>query len=62
MKGFEDDWIQLKPGEHSMRYTHLPPGGLLARRGGWPPRETADHQPAQPFLRGREAGAVRTRA
>ena len=26
MKGFEDDWIQLKPGEHSMRYTHLPPG------------------------------------
>lgn len=26
MKGFEHDWIQLKPGEHSMRYTNLPPG------------------------------------
>ena len=26
MKGFEDDWIQLRPGEHGMRYTNLPPG------------------------------------
>lgn len=26
MKGFEDDWIPLKPGEHSVRYTSLPSG------------------------------------
>lgn len=26
MKGFEDDWIMLKPGEHSVRYTSLKPG------------------------------------
>ena len=26
MKGFEDDWIPLKPGEHGVRYTSLPSG------------------------------------
>lgn len=26
LKGFEDDWIRLKPGEHSARYTSLKPG------------------------------------
>ena len=26
MKGFEDDWIQLPPGQHSVRYTSLPAG------------------------------------
>ncbi len=26
LKGFEDDWISLKPGEHSVRYTSLKPG------------------------------------
>lgn len=26
MHGFEDDWTQLPPGEHSVRYTSLPPG------------------------------------
>lgn len=26
LKGFEDDWIRLKPGEHSVRYTSLKPG------------------------------------
>ncbi|WP_207154729.1 two-component regulator propeller domain-containing protein [Prevotella herbatica] len=26
MKGFEDDWIPLKPGEHSVRYTSLHSG------------------------------------
>ena len=26
MQGFEDDWVPLKPGEHSVRYTSLKPG------------------------------------
>lgn len=26
MKGFESDWIQTHPGEHTVRYTNLPPG------------------------------------
>ena len=26
LKGFEDEWIQLKPGEHAVRYTSLKPG------------------------------------
>lgn len=26
MKGFEDEWIQLKSGEHNVRYTSLPSG------------------------------------
>ena len=26
LKGFEDDWTVLKPGEHSVRYTSLKPG------------------------------------
>ena len=26
LKGFEDDWTLLKPGEHSVRYTSLKPG------------------------------------
>lgn len=26
MRGFEDEWIPLKPGEHSVRYTSLKPG------------------------------------
>ena len=26
LKGFEEDWISLKPGEHSVRYTSLKPG------------------------------------
>ncbi len=26
LKGFEDEWISLKPGEHSVRYTSLKPG------------------------------------
>ena len=26
MKGFEDEWTTLKPGEHSVRYTSLKPG------------------------------------
>lgn len=26
MKGFEEEWIQTKTGEHSVRYTNLPPG------------------------------------
>ena len=26
MQGYEDDWIRLKPGQHSVRYSTLPPG------------------------------------
>lgn len=26
MKGYEDDWIRLQPGQHSVRYSTLPPG------------------------------------
>ena len=26
MKGYEDDWVQLKPGQHSVRYSTLPAG------------------------------------
>ena len=26
MRGYEDDWIRLKPGQHSVRYSTLPPG------------------------------------
>ena len=26
MKGFEDDWVQLQPGQHSVRYSTLPAG------------------------------------
>lgn len=26
MKGYENDWVQLKPGQHSMRYSTLPAG------------------------------------
>ena len=26
MKGYEDDWVQLKPGQHSVRYSTLPSG------------------------------------
>ena len=26
LKGFEDDWISLKPGEHTVRYTSMKPG------------------------------------
>lgn len=28
MKGFEDEWTQLPPGEHSVRYTSLPSGNF----------------------------------
>ena len=26
MRGYENDWIRLKPGQHSVRYSTLPPG------------------------------------
>ena len=29
LKGFEDDWTVLKPGEHTVRYTSLKPGTYL---------------------------------
>ena len=29
MKGFEDEWTVLKPGEHSVRYTSLKPGSYV---------------------------------
>ena len=29
LKGFEDDWTVLKPGEHTVRYTSLKPGSYL---------------------------------
>ena len=29
MKGFEDEWTTLKPGEHSVRYTSLKPGSYV---------------------------------
>ncbi len=29
LKGFEDDWIVLKPNEHSVRYTSLKPGSYV---------------------------------
>lgn len=43
MKGFEDEWTALKPGEHSVRYTSLKPGSYVFEVKYITDEESDDH-------------------
>lgn len=44
LKGFEDEWTRLNPGEHSVRYTSLQPGSYTFEVRYTPGLGDSDHQ------------------